>query len=548
MRHGNASCGCARVAAPRAERRLALATVTRAASAVLTPALMRQWALAAADALAEHAQQINELNVFPVPDADTGTNSSLTFRAGLDALADLPAESDLPTIARVMGRAAAFGARGNSGVILSQMLSGILDAAVDPTSPVDGIAMARILRSVADAGREAVADPRDGTMLTVAADAATAAHNAAEIAADLVTVCVAAADAARASLLDTPNHLAELAAAGVVDAGGRAVVVVLDALAEVMTGQPRPEWTAPVLTRSCDMAALKAAYRGPAYEVMFVLRAPTTSITDVQSQLVNLGDSLAVVGGDDVWNVHIHVDDPAAALAIGRAAGQIQDIRISYLLDGAATDAILMVLGVDGDLETLATDAGAVVIDEDDVTRARDAVSAELTHRGGGTQSVLLISHGSTAGLSRQWWKDAGITAEVAVVSCAHAPQVVAALAVCDVTQPVAETATSMVSAVGAMRCGTVTVTPATPSSTSGATWALPGWKSGTADEVLSAFAHIVSELVSHDTELVTVTVGTDSTIDDAELTGIVRDASPNCDVYVFHASMSGVTVCIGVE
>ena len=274
-------------------------TASAAASAAeLTAgaAVLRAWMRAASAALADNIEQINDLNVFPVPDADTGTNSNATFQAAVAAVAALPDDADAATMAQAMGRAAALGARGNSGVILSQMLRGVSQAAIDPDRPFTAVALARVLDSAAASGREAVADPRDGTMLSVMADAAGAAEDAVSTG-DVAAVAVAAADAARRSLEDTPNHLAVLASAGVVDAG-------------------------------------------PAYEVMYVVHADAPAVADVRAQLISLGDSLAVVGGDGLWNVHVHVHDPAAAVDIGRAAGQLESIRISFLRAGFAAEPV----------------------------------------------------------------------------------------------------------------------------------------------------------------------------------------------------------------
>jgi len=525
--------------------------VTGAAAAVLTPALMRQWALAAAEALAEHAQQINDLNVFPVPDADTGTNSSLTFQAGLDAVDDLPGDADLATIARAMGRAAAFGARGNSGVILSQMLRGILDAAIDPGRPVDAAAMAQVLQSVAQAGREAVADPRDGTMLTVAADAAVAAGEAVAGGADLAAVCIAAADAARASLLDTPNHLAVLAEAGVVDAGGRAVVVVLDALAEVVAGQPRPQWQAPVLARTCDLTAMLAAYSGPAFEVMYVLRAGAAEVADLQSQLVNLGDSLAVVGGDGLWNVHVHVDDPAAAVAIGRTAGELHNPRITYLLPAQTESAALLVTGVDGELAALATQSGATVLVNEDPDGLRAEVADALARAGAG--AAVLICHGAAATRSKHWWQQRVADCHLGVVACTFAPQVLAALAVHDPQQPFADDVAAMAAAAAAVRCAHITADGPRGGdngrlAATTATWALPGWESGTSASVLEALAHVSSRLLAPQSEVVTVVLGPDAGVSAADAAALLAEAAPGCEVTVLASPVSGRTVTIGVE
>lgn len=343
--------------------------------------ILRAWIRAASLALSDHIDQINDLNVFPVPDADTGTNSNATFQAALAAVAALPDDADVATLARAMGRAAALGARGNSGVILSQMLQGVSQAAIDPERPFTAVSLARVLESAATNGREAVADPRDGTMLSVMSDAATAAGSAVSTG-DVAAVSVAAADAARRSLEDTPNHLAVLAAAGVVDAGGRAIVVVLDALAEVLTGQARPEWQAPVLTKSCDLHAVESQYSGPAYEVMYVLHADAPEVADVRSQLISLGDSLAVVGGDGLWNVHVHVDDPATAVDIGRAAGRLESVRVSFLRSGFATSASetspkLIVAVPDSPLSQQLSQAGVTVVNVDESSVQSAIASAE---------------------------------------------------------------------------------------------------------------------------------------------------------------------------
>ena len=382
--------------------------------------VLRAWMRAASAALADNIEQINDLNVFPVPDADTGTNSNATFQAAVAAVAALPDDADAATMAQAMGRAAALGARGNSGVILSQMLRGVSQAAIDPDRPFTAVALARVLDSAATSGREAVADPRDGTMLSVMSDAAAAAEDAVSTG-DVAAVAVAAADAARRSLEDTPNHLAVLASAGVVDAGGRAIVVVLDALAEVLTGTARPAWQAPVLTKSCDIDSVAADYDGPAYEVMYVLHADAPAVADVRAQLVSLGDSLAVVGGDGLWNVHVHVDDPAAAVDIGRAAGHLESIRISFLRTGFPSEP------VDGSVTLIAAVAASPLAENLEATGVvtttlGEAAVAEAISRSAGDVIVCV---------PRRLDVD-GATGRVAQVLCPTPVHVIAAAAVWD--------------------------------------------------------------------------------------------------------------------
>ena len=506
---------------------------------VLTPALLRQWAAAAAADLSENAEQINELNVFPVPDGDTGTNASMTFRAGLAALAAVPSDADAMTVMRAFGQAAALGARGNSGVILSQMLRGILDAAVDPSRDLDGRALAAILSSAADAGREAVGDPRDGTMLSVASDAAAAAREAARADAGLAHVCVVAAEAARESLIDTPNHLEVLAAAGVVDAGGRAVVVVLDALAEVVTGVERPAWRAPILARSCDVSDLRAAYSGPAYEVMYILTAPAEEIADVQSQLVNLGDSLAVVGSDDVWNIHVHVDDPAAALAIGHSAGAVDGVKVSYLLP-SSDSALAVVVGVDGDIAQIATDAGFHVVTQESFAD----VLADITSAVGrtGQSAALVVVIGTHGAVPQSAWQNSAADISLSVLACHHLPQVLAAVAVYDGGLPLVDNLAAMSSAAAGMRCASV------HQSREGATWTSGGWRTAPAVDIYAGVAAAVDDSCGPTTEIVTVVYDRDRDVDVERIRQAASTASHGCDVQLFAGRPSNAVVSIGVE
>ena len=192
---------------------------------------VRRWSIAAADALAEHQAEIDELNVFPVPDGDTGTNLALTLRAACDALAADAATTAADAL-RTLARGAVLGARGNSGVIISQILRGFADAVDGSVCDAPGLQAA--LRQAADHAYAAVAEPLEGTILTVARAAADAAATAPATAlGDVIKAAVAGASDA---LDRTTEQLPALARAGVVDAGGRGLVVLLDSLAGVVTG------------------------------------------------------------------------------------------------------------------------------------------------------------------------------------------------------------------------------------------------------------------------------------------------------------------------
>jgi DAK2 domain fusion protein YloV len=308
---------------------------------ILDAEALAQWAALALDGMKTHRRAIDALNVFPVPDGDTGTNMYLTLEAGVGAMlesgqgAPAPGSARLATLARGM----LLGARGNSGVITSELIRGIAATrATDLDRPMDGAWLADALTRASAAAFSAVSNPKEGTVLTVARAAAEAATEAAEETdGDLQAVTQAAAQAARSALAETTNQLEALRRAGVVDAGGRGYVVLSDALLEVVTGVHRelPEFArlAPEPDSLADPEHVLHGYGGPAYEVMYLLDAPDDTIPGFKERLTGLGDSLVVVGGDGLWNIHVHVDDAGAAIEAAMAVGTPQRIRVTYLAE-----------------------------------------------------------------------------------------------------------------------------------------------------------------------------------------------------------------------
>ena len=296
---------------------------------------IREWAYAALDGLEDARARIDSLNVFPVPDGDTGTNAYLTREAACGAVDSAIADSrSRAAAASALARGALLGARGNSGVILSQILKGTGDVLGDlpEDHPVDGPTIARLLRRGADLAYAAVARPVEGTILTVARAAADAAQDAVDAGiTDTAAVLAHAAESAHHALDRTPELLEALRLAGVVDAGGQALVVVLDALADVVEGVRRPRSVAPRAQVQPIEGRGECEYSGPTYEVMFLLDAEESAIPALRNALDSLGDSLVIVGGERLWNVHVHVDDAGAAVEAGMAAGQPYRLRITYL-------------------------------------------------------------------------------------------------------------------------------------------------------------------------------------------------------------------------
>ncbi|GAA4498612.1 DAK2 domain-containing protein [Actinoallomurus oryzae] len=294
---------------------------------LLDAAGVRRWSRLAADALGRTRAEIDALNVFPVPDGDTGTNLHLTVLAAAEAVERLPADADAASIWRALADGALIGARGNSGVILSQILRGLAEVLGGGGRPAEA------LRHASRLADRAVAHPVEGTILSVLRAAAEACPEDGAPGA----VAWAVAEHARAALNETPAQLDVLARSGVVDAGAAGLCVILETLAAVAGEEfPQsyavPRRTAPGETSgetgACEAGSTPA---GGAYEVMFLLDAGEEAVAELRAELDRLGDSLVVVGGDELWNVHVHTDDAGPAIEAAVRAGRPHGIRVTYL-------------------------------------------------------------------------------------------------------------------------------------------------------------------------------------------------------------------------
>jgi DAK2 domain fusion protein YloV len=538
---------------------------------------VRTWCRLSLAALGQAREEIDALNVYPVPDGDTGTNLYLTVEAAAEEV-DRLFGGGSPTLAdalRAMAHGALLGARGNSGVILAQLLRGIAAAfGADPAVPADAAALCRALRRASDAGYEAVAEPVEGTVLTVAAAAAAAAETAAgnDPGADLAAVAQAAYEAARSALARTPSQLAVLGRAGVVDAGGRGLVTVLGALADAVSGHSPMGPLALAGTRAAEPvpSGIHTAAAGtPGYEVIYLLDAADDRLPALRSALGALGDSLVVVGGDGLWNVHVHVDDPGAAVEAGIEAGRPHRIRITHFAaaDGAAhagyPDAdpaaaprgVVSVVHGQG-LAGLCADSGATVVHADPDRRPSSTELAAAIRRARAREVVLLLNDTElrpAAGVAAEQLRREGV--RVAVIPTRSPVQGLAALAVHEPGRRFDEDVVAMTSAAGATRYAELAVAEGESWTMAGVCQAgdvlglIDGDVAVIGAETGATAAIVLDRMLAAGGELVTLILGEgvpDAVAD--HLVAHVRRANPVVDTVVYRGGQASSPLLIGVE
>lgn len=544
------------------------------------PTLVR-FAETATTALADAREEIDALNVYPVPDGDTGTNLFLTVSAARDAVLEVCSTSTEPEYDKLGAAYAAFargalmGARGNSGVILSQMLGAMAQrlAEVAPDDQHQAAAWADAMVKATDASYEAVGTPVEGTILTVAraaADAAVAAIPGPEVPNPrhaVAVVITAAAEAARVALARTPEQLQVLADAGVVDAGGRGLCVVLDALETVLTGR-RPleaggalgQRSIPVPLPTGDLTA-----DGPAYEVMYLLDADDAQIPGLRAALAPLGDSLVVVGGGGLWNVHVHVDDVGAAIEAGIEAGRPYRVRVTHFAEQIAEARprvaslegrrVVAVAAGDG-LAELFVEAGAVVVRGGPGERPSTGMLLEAI-RGAGVAEVVVLPNDPD---SVRVAEIAARTAEeehglrVAVIPSQAQVQGLAALAVHEPGRSFDQDVLHMTATASHARHGAVTIaakqaiTMAGPCEPGDVLGVIEGDFAIVGTELGAVAAGIVDRLLGGGGELVTLVAGAGG----AELASwceeYVESAHPTVDVVVYDGGQERYPLLLSVE
>lgn len=646
---------------------------------------VRAWSVLALDALGQAREEIDAINVYPVADADTGTNLYLTMESASQAVDAVftglePARPELTEVVRALAHGALIGARGNSGTILAQLLRGMAQVlseeagggsegarggegdgggAYEPREPhgprgshesrdedrrggherrrdahhADAARLALALERAAQSAYQAVAHPVEGTVLTVAGAAAEAAAGAARSAGDCAVVARAAYDGACAALDATPGQLAVLGRAGVVDAGGRGLVAVLGALVGALSGETVRPWvvggglaagvgaeaggavagggaeasrgavdaagglagvsgdvsgdtadayegpptalpegpvgaagrTVPALTECADPAPDGP---GPAFEVIYLLEAEDAAVARLRTRLDVLGDSLVVVGGDGLWNVHVHVDDAGAAVEAGVEAGRPYRIRITHFGVGDAHTVrtkqpprervqrgIVAVVPGDG-LAALYAEAGATTVPARAGEPPASGELVEAIRRAHAREVVLLPNDAGlrhTAAAAAEQARSEGV--RVALIPTRSAVQGIAALAVHEPDRRFDEDVVAMTSAAGATRYAELAVAERQSWTTAGICQAgdvlglIDGDVAVIGPEVARTAAAVLDRMLAAGGEMVTLILG-DAVSDEvaAYLEKHVRDGHLAVDTVLYRGGPQAPLLLIGVE
>ncbi|HEX4361670.1 MAG TPA: DAK2 domain-containing protein [Pseudonocardia sp.] len=585
---------------------------------VLDASAIRRWADASVDLLDVHRDELDRTNVFPVADGDTGTNLVLTLRAAAEELARRRAPAGRPDtaaeVAAALARGALRGARGNSGVIVSQLPRGLAEVLADAedwagyygtngsagghrpdgtdgdtADGADGPALADALRRADELARAAVSRPVEGTVLSVLRAAATAATAAAARGGALGDVVDAAVEGAVAALADTPRQLPVLARSGVVDAGGQGLVLLLDALAGVVSGRP-VDTSLTAAVRGGGLAGQHSRARGSLiadresgsaefdYEVMYLLEGSSTGRVELlRARLDELGDSVAVVGdgqpgGTGQWNVHVHCTDIGAAVEAGVEAGRPYRITVVRFADQQSE---LFGPGADAGRFRLARAVVTVVSGEPiaELVRA-DGVTAlvaapeqppgagEIAAAVAGTRArhvVVLpndIELTSIAEEAADVARAAG--AEVVVVPTSSVLQGLAALAVHDGERRAGDDVVAMAEAAAATRTGVVQIATGEALTWVGRCYAgdvlalVDGEVVLIEHDLAAAACQLADRMLTMGGELVTVLLGENGQGGTDELgellVGHLRHTHPEVEVVRYRGGPAGRPVQLGVE
>jgi DAK2 domain fusion protein YloV len=513
--------------------------------------------------LERSAQSINTLNVFPVPDGDTGTNMLLTMRAAMDE-ASCCSDGTAAAVSQAMARGSLMGARGNSGVILSQILRG-LASGLDGKESFCGQDLASALVESTALAYKGMSKPVEGTILTVVREAAAAAQRKSTSRnGDLIAIMEAIVDEARDSVARTPSLLPVLRQAGVVDAGGQGLYVVFEGLLHYLRGELEEGEIAPV-------EAAGVAEQGPAgdgtygYCTEFLLRGKELDADSIRERMNTLGESVLVVGDEATIRVHLHTFEPGTALSYASSLGTMQQVKVENMDDQHRDFAMAQAEAPPPSVSTVA------VVSGDGLTEAFYSIGATIVVPGGETMNPsvqelvlaveatptndviilpdnpnVLLAAGQVAALTEK---------NVAVVQAKTIPQGIAGLLVLSQEADLQANKEAMSDALRTVRSGEVTI--AVRSMDLGglliekgqAIAFLDGVLVVAGDEMRVVVLDLISLMGTEEGGLVTVYYGAEKDAADAEeIAASVRERYPDIEVDVVAGGQPHYHYIVSVE
>ena len=520
--------------------------------------------------LSNNADFVDSLNVFPVPDGDTGTNMNLSMTSGAKET-EQAATDHIGRTAQALSKGLLMGARGNSGVILSQLFRGF-GKAIEDKAALDAKSFAGAFQAGVDTAYKAVMKPVEGTILTVAKDAAKKAVEAAESETDIILVMEALTDEAKASLKRTPDLLPVLKEVGVVDSGGQGLVFVYEGFLSALRGEELPE-----ITRQTSMDDLVSAEHHRSiqsfmdtseiefgYCTEFMVRFEDDKTADnpfdeskFREDLSAYGDSLLVISDDEIAKVHIHSEDPGEVLSYGKKYGSLIKIKIENMReqhtaildkDGPAHAAphatakhpyaIITVSMGPGIAELFRSIGASYVIEGGQTMNPSTEDIVKAIREVGAERALILPNNKNIIMAAEQAAEVSGI--EAAVVPTKNVPQGLAAILAFNPEASVSDNAASMAEAFSHVRTGQVTT--AVRDTTIDGVDIRKGSFMGMADgkivnsdtSLKSVTESLISEIVGEESEIVTILFGEGATRQGAdELAAYIEAQHPDVEVEI---------------
>ena len=530
-----------------------LSTVTRQSPHLTTDGQgFKQLVKAALGWLQHHQAAINVLNVYPIPDGDTGTNMVLTMQSAWAEIADTP-ECNVGQVARQMAHGALMGARGNSGVILSQIWRGFARS-LDGKESYRAQDLAAACQEAATTAYKGVVKPVEGTILTVARMVGDAATAAAEANLDLVYVLEHMVFAAHEAVALTPSLLPVLAEAGVVDAGGQGLFIILEGMLRYMRGEPVAEDVQLAETVDLIATGLEPGEIGYGYDVQFLIVGQELDVGAIRQKITELGECPLVVGDPETVKIHVHVPDPGIPVSYGASLGSLRDVVVE---DMQAQYQDFIRESVPFSLPQVSQGIGVVAVAPGDgLARVFQSLGVGAVVRGGQTmnpstkdlleaiehlpasQVVVLPNNGNVI-LAAEQAREL-CDKSVSVIRCRTVPQGIAALLTINYQDDFETNVAAMTGAMEEIETGEVTI--ATRTATINGVPVADGQVIGLHDGELKVTGSTVEQVVrslleemgSADREIITLYYGQDVGKDDAnQLADLLQQDWPDQEIEV---------------